>query len=151
MKKMRRTGMNEALKQWGIFMVLYAGIASLGMSNTPQTHDVPMFHNDDGLGLLQDCTFMKARADGTIIEVPTTVAGRSVGCLSAIKSIVQVLYSLQESEISTGSCLPSADLDWLAVLDHVVVYMQNQPIQDLSDKAYGIWIRDSLIDMYPCQ
>jgi len=110
-----------------------------------------MFHNDDGLGLLQDCTFMKARADGTLTEVPTTVAGRSVACLSSIKSVAQVLYSLQESENSAVSCLPSAELDWLEVLKHVVLYMDGQPKESLGGKTYGYWIMQSLNEKYPCK
>jgi len=142
----------NTLKQFVIVASLYFGMASSGFPNTPQTHDVPMFHNDDGLGLLQDCRFMKARAEGTIVDVPTTVAGRSVGCLSAIKSVAQVLYSLQEStNSSTKSCLPSAELNWLELLNYIVHYMQSQPAENLSDKTYGIWIMQSLYDKYPCQ
>ena len=62
------------------------------------THDVPAFHNDDGLGLLQDCTFMKARAIGAITDVPTTVAGRSVGCLTSIKSVAQLLIAYKNQK-----------------------------------------------------
>ena len=119
--------------------------------NTPQTHDVPAFHNDDGLGLLQDCTFMKARAIGAIADVPNTVAGRSVGCLTSIKSIAQLLFSLQESENSSTSCLPSAELDWLDVLNFVIDYMEKQPKESLSTKPYGVWIYDSLREKYSCK
>jgi len=147
---MRRVSISQTLKQFVIFMSLYLGMANLGFSNTPQTHDVPMFHNDDGLGLLQDCTFMKARANGTISDVPTTVAGRSVGCLSSIKSVAQVLYNLQESAKTPTSCLPSAELDWLDVLDFVIGYMEKQPKENLSTKPYGVWINDSLLEKYPC-
>jgi len=122
----------------------------MSYSNAPQTHDVPMFHNDDGLGLLQDCIFMKARADGTIMDVPTTVAGRSVGCLSSIKSVAQVLYHLQGNASSSTSCLPSAELDWLEILDYVINYMEKQAKEDLLAKPYGVWIHDSLHEKYPC-
>jgi len=122
-----------------MFLSLCLGVAGPGISNTPQTHDVPMFHNDDGLGLLQDCTLMQARANGTITEIPITVAGRSVGCLSSIKSIVQILYNLQETENTSASCLPSAELDWLPLLEYVVLYMERQPKGSLADKSYGVW------------
>lgn len=134
-----------------IFMSLCFGMTSLVISDTPQTHDVPAFHNDDGLGLLQDCTFMKARANRTITDIPITVAGRSVGCLASIKSVAQLLFSLQESENSSTSCLPSDELDWLDVLDFVIDYMRNQPKEFLSKKPYGVWINDALHEKYPCQ
>jgi len=76
---MHRLGFSRTLTKLAFVMTVCIGMTGLGWSNTPQTHDVPMFHNDDGLGLLQDCTFMKARADGTLNDVPTTVAGRSAG------------------------------------------------------------------------
>ena len=142
---------NETLKQFAFLMILFFGMVNTSFSNTPQTHDVPAFHNDDGLGLLQDCTFMKARAMGTISDVPTTVAGRSVGCLSSIKSVAQLLFSLQETANSSTSCLPSADLDWLSVLDFVIDYMEQQPKESLSTKPYGVWINDSLREKYPCK
>jgi len=132
-------------------MSLFLGMANASFSSTPQTHDVPAFHNDDGLGLLQDCTFMKARAIGAITDVPTTVAGRSVGCLTSIKSIAQLLFSLQQSENSSASCLPSADLDWLSILDFIIDYMEKQPKESLSTKSYGVWIKDSLREKYPCK
>jgi len=116
-----------SLKQFLLCTGIYIGMLGTAFSNTPQTHDVPMFHNDDGLGLLQDCTFMKARAEGTITEIPTTVAGRSVGCLSA-----------------------SAELDWFEVLQYVVVYMEKQSPESLVEKAYGLWILESLNSKYPC-
>jgi len=141
---------NETLKQFAILMILFFGMVNASFSNTPQTHDVPAFHNDDGLGLLQDCIFMKARAMGTITDVPATVAGRSVGCLTSIKSVAQLLFSLQESENST-SCVPSAELDWLSVLDFVIEYMEKQPKENLSTKPYGVWINDSLREKYPCK
>jgi hypothetical protein len=142
---------SKTLTQFAILMNLFFGMANASFSNTPQTHDVPAFHNDDGLGLLQDCTFMKARAIGTIEDVPTTVAGRSVGCLTSIKSVAHLLFSLQKSENSSTSCLPSADLDWLSVLDFVIDYMEKQPKESLSTKPYGVWINDSLREKYPCK
>jgi len=148
---MTKIDISHALLQCAIFISLCFGVAIPGFSNTPQTHDVPAFHNDDGLGLLQDCTFMKARAIGAITEIPTTVAGRSVGCLTSIKSVAQLLFSLQQSENSSPSCLPSADLDWLDVLDSVIGYMEKQPKDKLSTKPYGVWISDSLREKYPCK
>ena len=149
---MRKIRINKTLKQFAILISLCFSVASPGFSNTPQTHDVPAFHNDDGLGLLQDCTFMKARVRGSITsDVPTTVAGRSVGCLTSIKSVAQLLFSLQESESLSTSCLPSAELDWLSVLDYVIDYMEKQPKENLSAKPYGVWISDSLREQYPCK
>ena len=149
---MSKIGIGKTLKQLAILMTLCFGIAHPVSSNTPQTHDVPAFHNDDGLGLLQDCTFMKARATRSITsDVPTTVAGRSVGCLTSIKSVAQLLFSLQKSESLSTSCLPSAELDWLAVLDFVIGYMEKQPKEELLTKPYGVWIYDSLREKYPCK
>jgi len=79
------------------------------------------------------------------------VAGRSVGCLSSIKSVAHVLYSLQGSEGSSASCLPSAELDWLEVLEHVVLYMESQEKDSLSESTYGEWIKFSLYEKYPCK
>jgi len=93
---------------------------------------------------------MKARAFGAITDVPNTVAGRSVGCLTSIKSVAQLLFSLQQSENSSKSCLPSVELDWLSVLDFVIDYMEKQPKESLSTKPYGVWISDSLHEQYPC-
>jgi len=143
--------MSNTLKQFVILISLCFGVASPSFSNTPQTHDVPAFHNDDGLGLLQDCTFMRARAIGSITEVPMTVAGRSIGCLTSIKSVAQLLFTLQQSENSSTSCLPSADLDWLETLDFVIDYLEKQPKDNLSTKPYGVWINDSLREKYPCK
>ena len=148
---MNKIGISDALKPFAILISLCFGVANPGYSNIPQTHDVPAFHNDDGLGLLQDCTFMRARAIGAITEIPTTVAGRSVGCLTSIKSVAQLLFSLQQSADSSTSCLPSADLDWLDVLDFVIGYMEKQPKDKLSTKPYGVWINDSLREKYPCK
>jgi len=148
---MNKIAISDALKQFAILISLCFGVVNPGFSNTPQTHDVPAFHNDDGLGLLQDCTFMRARAIGAITEIPTTVAGRSVGCLTSIKSVAQLLFSLQQSENSSSSCLPSAELDWLSVLDFVIGYMEKQPKDKLSTKPYGVWINDSLREKYPCK
>ena len=148
---MRSTGTSKKLKKFTIFTSVCFAMAGAGFANTPQTHDVPAFHNDDGLGLLQDCTFMKARADRTITDVPTTVAGRSVGCISSIKSVVQVLYNLQGSETTSASCLPSDELDWLEVLEHLVLFMESQPKESLSEKTYGVWIMQSLYEKYPCE
>ena len=120
-------------------------------TQTPQPHDVPMFHNDDGLGLLQDCTFMHAIATGVITDIPTTVAGRSTSCLNSIKSIAQVMYSLQTTVKPVVSCLPSADLDWFDVLEFVLSYMENQPAESLAIKGYGVWIMQALNDKYSCQ
>jgi len=84
---------------------------------------------------------MKARAIGAITsDVPTTVAGRSVGCLTSIKSVAQLLFSLQQSENSSTSCLPSADLDWLSVLNFVIDYMEKQPKESLSTMVCGFTI-----------
>ena len=143
-------GTSIIIKQIVVFISLSIGMAGPVFSKAPQTHDVPMFHNDDGLGLLQDCTFMKARADGTITDVPITVAGRSVGCITSIKSVAQVLYNLQESESTSISCLPSAELEWLEVLNFVIEYIDKQPKENLSTKPYGVWITDSLLAKYPC-
>jgi len=149
---MENIRISKTLKQFSILISLCFAVVNPGFSNTPQTHDVPAFHNDDGLGLLQDCTFMKARATSSITsDVPTTVAGRSVGCLTSIKSVAQLLFSLQKSKSSSTSCLPSADLDWLAVLDFVIGYMEKQPKEDLLTKPYGVWIYDSLREKYPCK
>ena len=149
---MENIRISKTLKQFSILISLCFAVVNPGFSNTPQTHDVPAFHNDDGLGLLQDCTFMKARATGSITsDVPTTVAGRSVGCLTSIKSVAQLLFSLQKSKSSSTSCLPSADLDWLAVLDFVIGYMEKQPKEDLVTMPYGVWIYDSLREKYPCK
>lgn len=149
---MENIRISKTLKQFSILISLCFAVVNPGFSNTPQTHDVPAFHNDDGLGLLQDCTFMKARATGSITsDVPSTVAGRSVGCLTSIKSVAQLLFSLQKSKSSSTSCLPSADLDWLAVLDFVIGYMEKQPKEDLLTKPYGVWIYDSLREKYPCK
>ena len=149
---MENIRISKTLKQFSILISLCFAVVNPGFSNTPQTHDVPAFHDDDGLGLLQDCTFMKARATGSITsDVPTTVAGRSVGCLTSIKSVAQLLFSLQKSKSSSTSCLPSADLDWLAVLDFVIGYMEKQPKEDLLTKPYGVWIYDSLREKYPCK
>ena len=149
---MENIRISKTLKQFSILISLCFAVVNPGFSNTPQTHDVPAFHNDDGLGLLQDCTFMKARATGSITsDVPSTVAGRSVGCLTSIKSVAQLLFSLQKSKSSSTSCLPSADLDWLDVLDFVIGYMEKQPKEDLLTKPYGVWIYDSLREKYPCK
>ena len=149
---MENIRISKTLKQFSILISLCFAVVNPGFSNTPQTHDVPAFHNDDGLGLLQDCTFMKARATGSITsDVPSTVAGRSVGCLTSIKSVAQLLFSLQKSKSSSTSCLPSADLDWLAVLDFVIGFMEKQPKEDLLTKPYGVWIYDSLREKYPCK
>jgi len=149
---MNRISISKTIWQFSILMSFCFGMASPGFSNTPQTHDVPAFHNDDGLGLLQDCTFMMARATRSITaDVPTTVAGRSVGCLTSIKSVAQLLFRLQESENTSISCLPSAELDWLDVLDFVIDYMEKQPKENLSTKLYGVWIYDSLREKYPCK
>ena len=149
---MENIRISKTLKQFSILISLCFAVVNPGFSNTPQTHDVPAFHNDDGLGLLQDCTFMKARATGSITsDVPSTVAGRSVGCLTSIKSVAQLLFSLQKSKSSSTSCLPSTDLDWLAVLDFVIGYVEKQPKEDLLTKPYGVWIYDSLREKYPCK
>ena len=149
---MENIRISKTLKQFSILISLCFAVVNPGFSNTHQTYDVPAFHNDDGLGLLQDCTFMKARATGSITsDVPTTVAGRLVGCLTSIKSVAQLLFSLQKSKSSSTSCLPSADLDWLAVLDFVIGYMEKQPKEDLLTKPYGVWIYDSLREKYPCK
>jgi len=148
---MIKNSSSNPLRLFVIFMGLCFGLVNPGSSKTLQTHDVPAFHNDDGFGLLQDCTFMRARAIGAITEIPTTVAGRSVGCLTSIKSVAQLLFSLQITENASISCLPSADLDWLAVLDFIIGYLEKQPKDILSTKTYGVWIYDSLNEKYPCK
>jgi len=151
-RPMRKIGISKTIKQFLMLMSLCFGMANPGLSNAPQTHDVPAFHNDDGFGLLQDCIFMQARATRSITaDVPTTVAGRSVGCLTSIKSVAHLLFNLQESESSSTSCLPSAELDWLDVLDFVIDYLEKQPKENLSTKLYGVWIYDSLREKYPCK
>ena len=130
---------------------LYVAMPQPILANSLQTHDVPMFHNDDGLGLLQDCTFMHAIATGVITDIPTTVAGRSTSCLNSIKSIAQVMHSLQTTVKPVISCLPSADLDWFDVLEFVLSYMENQPAESLANKGYGVWIMQALNDKYSCQ
>ena len=107
---MENIRISKTLKQFSILISLCFAVVNPGFSNTPQTHDVPAFHNDDGLGLLQDCTFMKARATGSITsDVPTTVAGRSVGCLTSIKSVAQLLFSLQKSKSSSEFSFANRD------------------------------------------
>jgi len=127
---MPKSHVGTPVKLVAMFMSLYFGAVSLCSSNTPQTHDVPAFHNDEGLGLLQDCTFMVAIANGTV---------------------AQVLYSLQESETNAVSCLPSVELNWLEVLSFVTKYMEDQPKENLSSKSYGVWIMHSLHELYPCK
>jgi|GEM_PF-2985797 len=148
---MLKTYLVTPAKRIAIVLSIYFSASSLCFSNTTQTEDVPGFHNDDGLGLLQDCTFMRAIANGSITDAPNTVHGRSVGCLSSIKSVAQVLYSHQESPNIPTSCLPSADLDWLEVLNSVIHYMEEQPKEILSSKPYGVWIMQSLNELYPCK
>ena len=151
MKAMDRIVSSRRYIQLVVLVSLFIGMAGANSSDTLLIHDVPFFHNDDGLGLLQDCKLMKARADGTLTDVPNPVAGRSVGCLSSLKSVAHVLYSLQTTENSSASCLPSAELDWLELLEHVVLYMESQPEESLSEKPYGEWIKDSLYEKYPCK
>jgi len=93
---------------------------------------------------------MKARAERRITEIPIIAAGTPVTCLNSIKSAAQILFSLQElGSESVESCLPSADLDWLEVLEHVILYMDSQPKDSLADKDYGYWIMQSLNNKYP--
>lgn len=132
-------------------MVFCLGLTSLSFAKVPQTHDVPMFHNDDGLGLLQDCELMRAIALGKITEIPTTVAGRSTSCLMSLKSVAHVLYSMQNTTGMSASCLPSADLDWLEVLEFVTDFMENQSADKLSAQPYGVWIMQALHAKYPCK
>lgn len=134
------------------FIIVYCfGLMNLSYSQTPQTHDVPMFHNDDGLALLQDCAFMRAIAVGKITEIPTTVAGRSTSCLASIKSVAQVIYSIQNTAHSPTTCLPSADLDWFEVLEFVISFMKMRPIENLPKQPYGVWIMQALQEKYPCK
>lgn len=135
-------------------IVCYFELTNLSFSQTPrtpQTHDVPMFHNDDGLALLQDCTFMRAIAVGEITEIPTTVAGRSTSCLASIKSVAQVIYSIQRTANSPTSCLPSADLDWFDVLEFVTTFMETQSSESLPNQPYGVWIMQALQEKYACK
>lgn len=134
-----------------IFMVFYLGPAKLVLADTPQTHDVPMFHNDDGLGLLQDCRFMRAIAVGQIKEIPATVNARSTNCLASIKSVVQVVYSVQKSIRMPTICIPSVELDWLEVLEYVTTFMKNQPPETLANESYGVWIMHAIREKYPCK
>jgi len=129
----------------------YLGLSNISFSTTPQTHDVPIFHNDDGLGLLQDCTFMKAIVLGTITEIPTSVAGRSTACLASLKSVAQILYHTQNSQEYSTYCLPSAELDWIELLDFQIEYLEKQPAELLPTQPYGVWIMQALNSKYACQ
>jgi len=119
-------------------------------SNTPQTHDVPPFHNDDGFGLLQDCQFLRAIANGEITDIPTTVNTRSTNCLASIKSVVHVLYSLQNTNDNLQVCIPSDELDWLEELTHITAFLEEQPRNELENGRYGNWIVKALSNTYPC-
>lgn len=142
---------NYTTRLLAILLGLYLGITKLSLANTPQTHDVPMFHNDDGLGLLQDCRFMRAIAVGEITEIPTTVNARSTNCLASIKSVVQVIYSVQNSNIMPTTCVPSVELDWFETLEYVTKFMENQPTESLENESYGIWIMLAIQEKYPCE
>lgn len=120
------------------------------LADTPQTHDVPMFHNDDGLGVLQDCRFMRAIAVGKITEIPTTVNARSTNCIASIKSAVQVLHHIQSVNDKPMTCIPSVELDWLEVLYYVTAFMEEQEAKSLPARSYGVWIMHALQKMYPC-
>ena len=110
-----------------------------------------MFHNDDGLGLLQDCRLLRAIAAGKITDIPTTVNARSTNCLASIKSIVQVVYSLQISNQMDTICIPTAELDWLVVVEYVTSYLENQPPQPLANEPYGVWIMQAISEKYLCK
>ena len=139
-----------AILLFAIVLSIGPGLARLALAETPQTHDVPMFHNDDGLGLLQDCIFLKAIANGKISEVPTTVNARSTNCLAAIKSVLQVIYSLEKSSGKPEICIPSIEPDWYDILEHVTAFMQKQSDNRLGETTYGVWIMRALRERYPC-
>lgn len=134
-----------------MILCLCLGITKLTLASTLQTHDVPMFHNDDGLGLLQDCRFMRAIAVGEITEIPKTVNARSTNCLASIKSVVQVIYNVQNSSHMPTTCIPSIELDWFKVLEYVTTYMENQPSESIAKKSYGVWIMHAIRKKYPCK
>ena len=134
-----------------ISLVLYFGTTISSLANTPQTHDVPMFHNDDGLGLLQDCRFMQAIAVGEITEIPTTVNARSTNCLASIKSVVQVIYSAHNAGQLPTICIPSVELDWFEVLEYVTTFLGDQTPETLESKSYGVWIMQALQEKYQCK
>ena len=94
---------------------------------------------------------MKAIAVGTITEIPTSVAGRSTACLTAIKSVAQVLYQLQNSEGFIKSCLQSAELGLFEFLDFLINYLEKQPAEELPNRPYGVWIMRALNDRYVCE
>ncbi len=95
---------------------------------------------------------MHARAVGKLTDVPTTVNARSTNCLASIKSVVQVIYHLQnDNSLLPAICMPSASLDWLDTLEYVTEYMQNQPPTTLATKAYGVWIMLAIEKKYPCE
>ncbi len=133
-----------------IISVICLGRASLSSADTLQTHDVPMFHNDDGLGLLQDCRFMRAIALGEITEIPTTVNARSTNCLASIKSVVQIAFSMKNTGNTPVTCIPSIEPDWFEVLDHVTMFLENQTPETLATETYGVWILRAVEEQYPC-
>ena len=148
---LHKMSFNYLTKHFAIVLGLYLGMSTLSLADTPQTHDVPMFHNDDGLGLLQDCRFMQAIAVGEITEIPTTVNARSTNCLASIKSVVQVIYSVHKSSRVPVICIPTDDLDWLEALESVITFIERQPPEALKNESYGVWIMKAFREKYPCK
>jgi len=139
-----------AIQLLAVFLCINTGLVRVALAETPQTHDVPMFHNDDGLGLLQDCIFLKAIADGKIKHVPETVNARATNCLASIKSVLQVIYRLNEFGGTPAICIPSIEPDWYEILEYVTAFMQKQPDARLGEASYGVWIMRALRERYPC-
>lgn len=151
MSHSRLMNLKDYLKLSMLLLLLAVGVPSKSDSRIPLIHDVPAFHNDDGLGLLQDCTFMRAIANGTISEFPSTVAGRSTACLTSIKSVAQVLQHLQTTSSALTNCVPPIELNWLEILDYVTNYMESQSTEALSKQPYGVWIMQALQEKFPCK
>ena len=133
-----------------VFLLVCIALSDISSADIPQTHDVPLFHNDDGLGLLQDCRLMRAIAVGEITEIPSTVNARSTNCLASIKSILQLMYSMKHSATFPATCIPSIEQDWLEVLQYVTGFMENQAPEILASKSYGEWIMLAIQEKYPC-
>lgn len=141
----------HVIKLLAVSPILYLLITMQSLADTPQTQDVPLFHNDDGLGLLQDCRFMRAIAVGEITEIPTSVNARSTNCLASIKSIVQVIYNVHDTNTMSTICIPSVEPDWFEVLEYVTAFMEDQASESLKTKSYGVWIMNALQEKYQCK